>query len=81
MATKSKKAAAKLSYKDQRELDSLPQQIEQLETEISQVSERISQPDFYKAERSETEQTENHLSELQKQLSHCYDRWELLEAE
>jgi ATP-binding cassette subfamily F protein uup len=81
VTAKTKKAAVKLSYKDQRELDSLPQQIEQLETEISQVSERISQPDFYKAERTETEQTENHLTELQKQLSQCYDRWELLEAE
>ena len=69
----------KLSYKDQRELDNLPQEIENLETEIAEISDLISQPDFYKGDRTETAKTETRLSDLQQQLSHCYERWEILE--
>ena len=76
---KNKTAGKKLVYKDQRELDSLPKQIEELETQIAQISELISQPDFYKGERSETQATETQLADCQKQLSHCYERWEILE--
>ncbi|MDA9598978.1 ATP-binding cassette domain-containing protein [bacterium] len=77
--SKSQTTAKKLSYKEQRELDNLPQQIESLETQIAEVSELISQPDFYKGDRTETAKTETQLSEFQQQLSHCYERWELLE--
>ena len=69
----------KLSYKDQRELDNLPQEIESLEMQIADISEQISKPDFYKGDRAATAKTEIQLSELQQQLSHCYERWELLE--
>ena len=69
----------KLSYKDQLELDNLPQEIESLEMQIADISEQISQPDFYKGDRAATAKTEIQLSELQQQLSHCYERWELLE--
>jgi len=72
-------ASKKLSYKDQRELENLPLEIENLETQIAEISELISQPDFYKGDRTETAKTETSLSELQQQLSHCYERWESLE--
>ena len=77
--TKASSASKKLSYKDQRELDTLPQEIENLETQIAELSEQISQPDFYRGDRNDIAETETRLSELQQQLSHCYDRWESLE--
>jgi len=77
--TKASSASKKLSYKDQRELDNLPQEIENLETQIAGLSEQISQPDFYRGDRNDIAETETRLSELQQQLSHCYDRWESLE--
>jgi len=77
--TKASSASKKLSYKDQRELDNLPQEIEDLETQIAGLSEQISQPDFYRGDRNDIAETETRLSELQQQLSHCYDRWESLE--
>lgn len=77
--TRVKKKPTKLSYKDQRELDSLPDQIDLLETQIKEISELISQPDFYKGERTEIELIEKKLADLQQQLSHCYQRWEILE--
>ena len=77
--TKSATASKKLSYKDQRELDGLPAQIEQLETQISTTSELISKPGFYQSDRSTTEAIENQLANAQKQLAESYARWELLE--
>ena len=77
--TKASSASKKLSYKDQRELDNLPQEIENLETQIAELSEQISQPDFYRGDRNDIAETETRLSELQQQLSHCYDHWESLE--
>jgi ATP-binding cassette subfamily F protein uup len=77
--TRVKKKTTKLSYKDQRELDALPDQIEKLEIEIAEISQQMSDPEFFKGARDQVQKTENRLSELQKQLSHCYERWEILE--
>ena len=77
--TRIKKKTAKLSYKDQRELDALPGQIEKLEIDIAEISQLMSDPDFFKSARDQVQKTENRLSELQKQLSQCYERWEILE--
>jgi ATP-binding cassette subfamily F protein uup len=77
---KPKPAAKKLSYKDQRELDNLPGQIEDMETKIEEISVHMSQPDFYKSERAQIEKIEKQLAELQQQLSHSYERWEQLDA-
>lgn len=77
--TRTKKKSNKLSYKDQRELDSLPDQIEKLELEIDQISQQMSEPAFFKNSREDIQKTENRLSELQKQLSYSYERWEILE--
>ncbi|MDG0971408.1 MAG: ATP-binding cassette domain-containing protein [Porticoccaceae bacterium] len=76
---KSTAASNKLSYKDQRELDGLPAQIEQLEIQISATSELISAPGFYQGDRSTTQAIENQLASAQKQLVEFYARWELLE--
>ena len=78
---KPKNNAKKLSYKDQRELDQLPELIESLETQIDEITELISQPDFYKAERVEIEKTEQQLAEIQQQLNRSYQRWEELDAQ
>ena len=74
-----KKKPTKLSYKDQRELDGLPDQIEKLEIEIADISQQMSAPDFFKGARDQVQKIETRLSELQNQLSHCYERWEILE--
>lgn len=76
---KIKKKTEKLSYKDQRELDGLPDQIEKLEIEIDEISQKMSEPDFFKGERQQVQKIENRLLDLQNQLSHCYERWEILE--
>ena len=72
-------SANKLSYKDQRELDSLPGKIEGLDIQISEISIKMSKADFYTSDRTLITETENQLAECQTQLSRCYERWELLE--
>ncbi len=72
-------SANKLSYKDQRELDSLPKIIEGLEIQISEISIKMSDANFYTSNRTLITETEKQLTECQTQLSRCYERWELLE--
>lgn len=70
----------KLSYKDQRELDGLPQSIEKLEADISALETRISSPEFYEQEKAAIDETLRELAELQSSLEHCYERWAELEG-
>ncbi len=77
--SKAARADKKLSYKDQRELDELPKKIEQIETQIGVISLQMSDPQFYQSERNIITQAETQLADYQQQLSHCYQRWEILE--
>jgi len=68
----------KLSYNDQRELDSLPPIIENLEAEQEDIQKQVSEADFYKQEKSEVDNVLARLSELEKELELAYQRWEEL---
>ncbi len=81
-AKKEKSAKAKkLSYKDQRELDALPAQIETFENEVESLQNQMAAEDFYKQEKETIREVQNQLEETQANLAHCYNRWEELEAE
>jgi len=69
----------KLSYKDQRELDQLPQKIEALETEVGELHEQMSQPDFYQQEGVQIAESQTRLEALETELTEYYERWERLE--
>ena len=74
------KKATKLSYKDQRELDSLPAEIEQIEADIATLQAAIAAPDYY-AQDAELVQRELHkLSETEKLLEQRIERWGELET-
>jgi ATP-binding cassette subfamily F protein uup len=74
------KKATKLSYKDQRELDSLPAEIGQIEADIAALQAAIAAPDFY-AQDAELVQRELHkLSESEKLLEKRIERWGELET-
>lgn len=72
-------AKRKLSYKDQRELDALPERIEQLETEIAAVHTTMAQPDFYQRPKDELIAAQSRLKELEGQLEMAFERWQELE--
>jgi ATP-binding cassette subfamily F protein uup len=72
--------AKKLSYKDQRELDALPQKIEMLETELQQIQQMLSDPTLYQQQPDKVAELTARMTEVETEQSHCYERWETLEA-
>jgi len=74
------KSGAKLSYKDQRELDALPAKIEALEAEQAELEARISDPAFYQGEAETINATLARVKETAAALEEAYARWEALEA-
>ena len=69
----------RLSYKERRELESLPARIETLELEIRKLHDAMADPAFYKREGSAIAQTKGRLEELERELEQVYRRWEELE--
>jgi len=69
----------KLSYKEKKELESLPQLIETLEAEQQQLHDTMADPNFYK-QGTNIATTAARLEELKQQLQTSYTRWEELEA-
>lgn len=72
--------AKKLSYKLQRELDSLPALIEQLEEEINAIEAEVADPRFYQQEQSQVQGRLSLLTEKQSQLEAAFERWSELEG-
>jgi ABC transport system ATP-binding/permease protein len=70
-----KAAKKKLSYKEQRELEALPQTIERLESEQRTLGERIANPDFYKEPADAITQALARVDDLQRELTAVYARW------
>ncbi|MBG57432.1 MAG: ABC transporter ATP-binding protein [Porticoccus sp.] len=74
-----KKPAVKLSYKFQRELDSLPGLIDQLEQDIALLEEQTADPDFFNRPFTETQPVLDQLAEKQQALDAAAERWVELE--
>ena len=72
--------AKKLSYKDQQELAALPAQIETFESEVELLHKLMASDTFYKQEKQEIKRLQDQLQLAESGLSHCYNRWQELEA-
>jgi ABC transport system ATP-binding/permease protein len=70
----------KLSFHERKELDELPQNIEELETTIASMHEQMATPDYYKKPAAELNTNQSKLVELQSQLETLLHRWEQLES-
>ncbi len=70
----------KLSYKEQRELDELPQRIEALETEQGELHVRLADPSFYQQEGGRIAEATSQFESIEAQLAEAYGRWESLES-
>jgi ABC transport system ATP-binding/permease protein len=68
----------KLSYKDQRELDELPQRIEMLEAEQAQLHQKLAEPTFYRQSGPEISKVTSRLQEIEQEVQAAYARWETL---
>lgn len=70
----------KISYKETRELEALPQDIENLENEIQSLEAQTNQGEFYQQEKHLITQTLERLDTLRSQLQTAYERWEQLDS-
>jgi ATP-binding cassette subfamily F protein uup len=75
-----KRKPNKLSYKDQRELDALPVEIERLEAGIAAMQQSIAAPDFYSQDAALVQQKLRELSEAERELEQLVERWGELET-
>ena len=72
--------AERLSYNEQRELKSLPQEIEKLEAKIAATHEEMADPDFYQSGGDVIAKKAQELKTLETELETKFGRWEELEA-
>jgi ATP-binding cassette subfamily F protein uup len=70
----------KLSYKESRELEQLPKDIEQLEQEQRELTSRVSAPDYHRQGAERIRSDRQRAEDIEKQLLKKFDRWEALEA-
>ena len=70
----------KLSFKEERELEALPEKIYALEDEQQRIHTTLADPGFYKSSGSEVASLNSRLEELDAELLAAYERWEELEA-
>ena len=75
-----KERARKLSFKEERELESLPEKIAALEEEQAELHARLAAPDFYKSAGAGIVQANDRLANLEKELAEAYSRWDELET-
>ena len=70
----------KLSYKLQRELEALPQRLEELETQIEALQEEVNDPSFFSKSVEQTQPVLDKLTATEQELEVAFERWEELEA-
>lgn len=70
----------KLGFKEKRELEALPERIEELEAEQAAIHERMADSDFYRDHGEEVAQLQKRLEQIARELERGYARWEELEA-
>ena len=70
--------AAKLSFKEQRELDELPRRIEALESEQKALGERLADPALYTAAPQQVASVQARYAQIDDELLAAMERWERL---
>ncbi|TPW16479.1 MAG: ABC transporter ATPase [Halothiobacillaceae bacterium] len=69
----------KLSYKDKRELELLPAQIDALERKQAELVAQMGQPAFYQQSGTVINSTKAELERVEKEVALAYQRWNELE--
>lgn len=70
----------KLSFKEQRELEQLPQRIAELETEQAAISARLADPELYRKNPAEAQALNQRFAEIDTALIEALQRWEDIES-
>ena len=73
-------ARRKLSYKEQRELDSMPERIEALELEQTKIQAAMSSSEYYRLGPEQMRQDKARVEQIDHELLALLERWEALQA-
>lgn len=75
-----KRATSKLSYNLQRELEQLPQRLEQLEADLGALQTKVADADFFNQPHDVTQKVLAEMAAAELALEEAFERWEYLEA-
>jgi ABC transport system ATP-binding/permease protein len=75
-----RRPAARLGFKEERELASLPGRIEALEAEQGELHARLADPGLYQQGGEAVAAAQGRLAAVEAELAEVYARWEALEA-
>jgi ATP-binding cassette subfamily F protein uup len=70
----------KRSYKEQRELDSMPERIQALETVQGELQRALADPQFFRQNPADASAALERLQSLAAELEAAYARWDALES-
>ena len=73
-------AKKKLTYKEQKELDSMADAVAAAEEKVAEYEALFSSPDFFQSHGGESARLQAEFEEAQKKAASLYSRWEELEA-
>jgi len=68
------------TYKEQRELEALPERITALEADLSRCHETMADPAFYRQDPAELVKAKAELQSIENDVAEAYRRWEELET-
>ncbi|MEI2265108.1 ABC transporter ATP-binding protein [Erwinia sp. CGal63] len=75
-----KRPAAKMSYNLQRELEQMPQKMEQLEGELASLQAKVADASFFSQPHDATQPVLDALARAEQELEAAFERWEYLES-
>ncbi|HFF8549178.1 TPA: ABC transporter ATP-binding protein [Kluyvera cryocrescens] len=75
-----KRAASKLSYNLQRELEQLPQKLEKLEADLEALQLQVADATFFSQPHDHTQKVLAEMAQAEQALEEAFERWEYLEA-
>ncbi|MGE5090310.1 MAG: ATP-binding cassette domain-containing protein [Candidatus Levyibacteriota bacterium] len=73
-------ARVRMSFKEQRELEALPDRIEALEREQHELSERMCAPGYHRQDVERLKADRRRAEEIEVLLRACFERWGELDA-
>lgn len=73
-------ARAKLSFKESRELESLPGSIAALEAEQADITRQLADSALYRDQPARVQALQQRYTQIETELMQCLARWEELEA-
>ena len=79
-ATPKAKSSSKLSFKEQRELEEIPQRIAALEREQEEITAALSAANLYRDNPAHAKQLQERTSAIEEELLQLMTRWEELES-